>query len=79
MRFSHKKSICNVDKKVQFIEPIGITEIIEVFPQFHIPQSYFYLDNKPEIFDFIKSNIKMKGPEIINKFDDIFSDLICKY
>ena len=66
-------------KKVQFIEPIGISEVIEVFPQFHIPQSYFYLDNKPEVFDFIKSKIKMKWPEIINNFDNISSDLICRY
>lgn len=61
-------------KKVQFIEPIGISEVIEVFPQ-----SYFYLDNKPEVFDFIKSKIKMKGTEIINSFDNISSDLICRY
>lgn len=66
-------------KKVQFIEPIGINEVIEVFPQFHIPQLYFYLDNKPEIFDFIKSKIRIKGSEIVNNFHEISSDLICRY
>lgn len=45
---------------IQFIEPISIKTIIEKFPKFHIPQSYFYLDNKPELFDFLKQQVVLK-------------------
>lgn len=66
-------------RKVQFIEPIPIKEVIEQFPDFHIPQSYFYLDNKKELFEFIQSKVVKTGPEITHDFSTISSDEICRY
>lgn len=66
-------------RKVKFIEPISIKEIIDNFPDFHIPQSYFYLDSKPELFEYIKHRIKVTRQENVNSFENIPGDLICKY
>lgn len=66
-------------KTIQFIEPIPIKTIIDEFPKFHIPQSYFYLDNKPEIFNFLKGKIVPKGNKIVNDFSKIKSTDICMY
>lgn len=66
-------------KTIQFIEPIPIDCVINEFPNFHIPQSYFYLDNKPELLSFINERVVSRGNKICNSFDNIKSDEICRY
>lgn len=39
--------------KVETINKIGLKEIKESFAEFCPPQSYYYLDNKKELMDFI--------------------------
>lgn len=66
-------------KSVQFIEPIAIKDVIKEFPQFHIPQSFFYLDNKKDIFEFISNRIVPLGEKKYNDFSKIDANIICRY
>ena len=66
-------------KRVQFIEPINISDVISLFPDFHIPQSYFYLDGKEELFSYIKSRVVIIGDSIEHNFDNISSEKICRF
>lgn len=66
-------------KEVNFIEPISIQTILNEFPNFHIPQSFLYLDKKQEILDYLESHIKYTGEKIVHNFQNISSNIICKY
>ena len=63
----------------QEIEDIDIRQIESVFPDFRVPISYLYLDNKPEIYEYIKRHEKNIGEPITHSFDNISSNQICVY
>ena len=53
-------------------------EILRKFnPNFVCPQMYYYLDNYPELFDFIRKNATDIGELHINSFVNIEKDEIC--
>lgn len=54
-------------------------EILRKFnPNFVCPQMYYYLDNYPELFDFIRKNATDIGELHINSFVNIEKDEICR-
>ena len=54
-------------------------EILRKFnPNFVCPQMYYYLDNYPELFDFIRENATDIGELHINSFVNIEKDEICR-
>lgn len=55
----------------QKTKPIKILDIKKEFPNFVIPQSYYYLDNFPELFKFIKENSKFEDNMIFNDLDSV--------
>ena len=63
--------------KFQSTTGISLHTMQQKFPTFVAPQSYIYLDDKPEILQFIQSNIEIKTHKIENSFDNITSDQIC--
>ena len=46
-------------KKVELVNPIRLNEIKASFADFYPPQSYYYLEKKKELLDFIKKNEKI--------------------
>lgn len=58
-------------KSIQKIRPIKLNEIREQVPSFVVPQSYLYLDNNPELQEYIFSHTEYMGDKIINDFTDI--------
>lgn len=54
-------------------------EILRKFnPNFVCPQMYYYLDNYPKLFDFIRKNATDIGELHINSFVNIEKDEICR-
>lgn len=47
---------------------IRLDDIKSDFPKFVVPQSYIYLDNKPELLQYIESKIEIKGKNIKHDF-----------
>ena len=64
---------------VQIIEPIDMRKAEEKIKGFRVPISYMFLDNRPELFEYIKSRTILKGSGIEHKFDNIKSEQICLY
>ena len=56
---------------------IKLNVIKEMFPDFLIPQSYYYLDNLP-LLDYIEKHIYLEGEPGIHNFDSIDKDEICR-
>ncbi len=61
----------------QEIEPIDARLMEYVIDGFRVPISYMFLDDKPELFNYIKSREVIKGKEITHCFDNITSKEIC--
>lgn len=58
-----------------FKTPITLEEIRQAFKGFMPPQSYYILDNKKELLEYLNKSI-MGDYEIINKHDNIYEDNI---
>ncbi|MGN0609824.1 MAG: hypothetical protein ACI4J6_11505 [Oscillospiraceae bacterium] len=56
---------------------IRLDDIKSDFPKFVVPQSYIYLDNKPELLQYIESKIEIKGKNIKHDFSYVTSEQIC--
>lgn len=61
----------------QEIEPIDARLMEQTINGFRVPISYIFLDDKPELFNYIKSREVLKGQEITHRFDNITSKEIC--
>jgi len=59
-------------------ESIPLKNIKEKFPNFVIPQSYYYLDNFSELFEYIKASARLIGKEQENSFSNITDKDICQ-
>lgn len=62
----------------QMTEAISLDKLREHNPKFVCPQMYYYLDNYPELFEFIKANATDVGRVQINSFDNIEKEEICR-
>ena len=47
-------------------------------PNFVCPQMYYYLENYPELFEFIKKNATDIGKPQVNSFENIGKEEICR-
>lgn len=57
--------------------PISLDDINRNLSKFIIPQSYYYLDNYPELFEYIKSHTVFKSYKVTNDFSVIDKNQIC--
>lgn len=55
---------------------IPLNKIKEVFPNFVIPQMYYYLENLP-LLEYLEDNLIPVGKPVKHTFEDITSDMIC--
>lgn len=55
---------------------IPLSEIRQKFPDFLIPQMYYYLDNT-ELLEYLKENLKPLGEPVEHSFDNVTSNMIC--
>lgn len=74
-------------KKRKYVMPIfsfqqtnylDLEEIRKVFPDFVTPQMYYYLDTRNDLLQYFQSNIHTNGEKIVNCFDCVSDDDICK-
>lgn len=63
-------------KKFQNTSRILLNEIKDCFPDFLIPQMYYYLDGLP-LLDYLEKNLTPIDMPVIHTFDNITSDMIC--
>lgn len=63
-------------KKFQNTNSISLNEIRKTFPNFVIPQMYYYLDNSL-LLQYLEDNLRPIGVPIENKFENVKSDNIC--
>lgn len=67
---------CNFAVPLKLFTPtnyLSLSEVKTVFPDFLIPRMYYFLDNKPELFEFLKTNIKPSGDTITFDLSKIYS------
>ncbi len=74
-KMEHNRFVMNVCG-YQETRPIELNEIKKEFPNFVIPQSYYYLDNFPELFEYIKGKAILKGKMKFNDFRNVQSHSI---
>jgi hypothetical protein len=63
-------------KEFQNTSAITLNELKKEFPNFLIPQMYYFLDDLP-LLKFLESNLKELDQPIRHNFDHIDSSLIC--
>lgn len=56
---------------------ISLDDLKRDFPRFVAPQSYFYLDNNPDLLKYIEDRILVRGINIKHDFSVITSDQVC--
>lgn len=60
------------------IKPIMLKDIKNTIPNFVIPQSYYFLDNYPILFEYVLNNTKrIESSTINNNFEFIDESKIC--
>lgn len=62
----------------QMTEGIDLETLRQFNPNFVCPQMYYYLDNYPELFEFIRKNAADKGKKKMNDFENASMDEICR-
>ena len=62
----------------QEIEPINISEVKRVFPDFYIPLSFRNLDSGDKLTEYIENRTIKKGQRILHKFTEIDPNRICE-
>lgn len=62
----------------QMTEGIDLETLRQFNPNFVCPQMYYYLDNYPELFEFIRKNAADKGKKQMNDFENASMDEICR-
>lgn len=71
----HHKVVMEI-RKFQNTTQIPLAKIRKEFPDFLIPQMYYYLDELP-LLDYLKQHQKAIGKPITHEFENITSDKIC--
>lgn len=62
--------------KFQNTSSIALADIKKVFPNFIIPQMYYYLDDHP-LLQFLEERLVLIGKPITHTFENITSNQIC--
>lgn len=63
-------------QKFQNTTQIPLKEIREKFPDFLIPQMYYYLEELP-LLEYLQANLKPIGEPVLHEFGNITSEMIC--
>lgn len=63
-------------QKFQNTTSIELSEIRKEFPEFLIPQMYYYLDGLT-LLDYLEEQLKPIGDPITHSFENIKSNQIC--
>lgn len=63
-------------KKFQYTNAIPLAKVRETFPNFIIPQMYYYLEGLP-LLDYLQENLHPIGTPICHKFENVTSEMIC--
>lgn len=71
----HFKVVMEI-QKFQNTSSIALEDIKKVFPNFLIPQMYYYLDDHP-LLQYLNDNLVPIGEPITHTFENITSDQIC--
>jgi len=50
-----KVEFYTIIKKIIPLKEVSLEELRKVFPDFVVPQSYYILDKKPELLNYLKS------------------------
>lgn len=64
-------------KSIQKIEPIDMRKMEQDIPGFRVPISYMFLDDKPDLLEYIEKHTHVIGKKRINNFSMITSKNIC--
>lgn len=62
----------------QMTKEIDLETLRKFNPNFVCPQMYYYLENYPELFEFIKKNATDIGKPQVNSFENIGKEEICR-
>lgn len=71
----HYKVVMEI-QKFQNTSSIALADIRKQFPDFLIPQMYYYLDGRP-LLQYLNDNMLPIGEPIMHTFENITSDQIC--
>lgn len=63
-------------KKFQYTNAIPLAKVRETFPNFIIPQMYYYLEGLP-LLDYLQENLHPIGAPICHNFENVTSEMIC--
>lgn len=63
-------------RRFQATNQIPLSDLRTVFPNFLIPQMYYYLDGTP-LLEYLEEHIYPIGDPITHTFDNITSNMIC--
>lgn len=73
----HHKAVMEI-QKFQNTSSIALADIRKDFPDFLIPQMYYYLDGHP-LLQYLNDNMLPIGEPIMHTFENITSNQICVY
>lgn len=62
----------------QMTKEITLTELRKFNPDFTCPQMYYYLENYPDLFEYIRNNAIEMGEKRINSFENVDKEEICR-
>jgi predicted transcriptional regulator len=62
----------------QMTKEITLTELRKFNPDFTCPQMYYYLENYPDLFEYIRNNAIEMGEKRINSFEIVDKEEICR-
>ena len=62
----------------QMTEKVDLATLRTFNKKFVCPQMYYYLDNYPQLFEFIRENVTEIGQVKINDFTNVDKDDICR-
>lgn len=79
-RISRYMKNSNYVMQIEFFQDTSEISLKELktIKGFSVPQMYFYLDNYPEVKEYIDINLNYKELHFVNSFDAISEDMICK-
>lgn len=64
-------------KSIQEIEPIDMRKMEKDIQGFRVPISYMFLDDKPELFEYIKKRTHLIGKKQRHNFAKVTSQDVC--
>ena len=62
----------------QMTQEIDLNTLRQFNPKFVCPKMYYYLDNYPELFEFVKDKAKPVGDIQLNDFINVSAEEICR-